>query len=158
LTLANMRENGVRSLSVTCEICHHEALMNVDAFDDSIPVPAFGPRMVCTGCGIVGTDARPNWTDRTVAAKPHGSAMERLTDDERRLLELLATSANGVSDALLGLAHGFTLDMMAGLVRERLATATLERTFAGGKPVEVTRVRITDAGRRALAWTARNKK
>jgi hypothetical protein len=26
----NMRENGVRSLSVTCEPCHHEALMNVD--------------------------------------------------------------------------------------------------------------------------------
>jgi hypothetical protein len=44
------------------------------------------------------------------------------------------------------------------LTRERLATATLERTFTADKPVEVTRVRITDAGRRALAWTARNKK
>jgi hypothetical protein len=29
MTLANMRENGVRSLSVTCELCHHEAVMNV---------------------------------------------------------------------------------------------------------------------------------
>jgi hypothetical protein len=93
-----------------------------------------------------------------VAAESDGSATEWLTDYERRLLELLATSANGVSDALLGPAHGFTLDIMAGLVRERLATATPERSFAGGKPVEVTRVRITDAGRRALAWTARNKK
>jgi hypothetical protein len=64
MTLANMRENGVRSLSVTCELCHHEAAMNVDAFGDAIPVPAFGPRMVCTGCGIVGADARPNWKDR----------------------------------------------------------------------------------------------
>jgi hypothetical protein len=40
MTLANMRENGVRSLSVTCELCHHEALMNealmnVDAFGDA---------------------------------------------------------------------------------------------------------------------------
>jgi hypothetical protein len=52
----------------------------------------------------------------------------------------------------------FTFDMIVGLVRERLAVATLERTFTAGKPVEFTRVRITDAGRRAMAWTARNKK
>jgi hypothetical protein len=31
---------------------------------DDVPVPSFGPRMVCTGCGIVGADARPNWKDR----------------------------------------------------------------------------------------------
>jgi hypothetical protein len=31
MTLANTRENGVRSLSVTCELCQHKALMNVDA-------------------------------------------------------------------------------------------------------------------------------
>ena len=65
MTLANMRENGVRSLSVTCEVCHHEALLNVDKFDAAIPVSAFGPRMVCTGCGIVGAYARPNWKERT---------------------------------------------------------------------------------------------
>jgi hypothetical protein len=65
MTLANMRANGVRSLSVTCELCHHEALMNVDAFDDAVAVPAFGPRMVCTGCGIVGANARPNWRERS---------------------------------------------------------------------------------------------
>jgi hypothetical protein len=27
-------------------------------------VPTFGPRMVCTGCGIVGADARPNWQEQ----------------------------------------------------------------------------------------------
>jgi hypothetical protein len=64
MTPANMRENGVRSLSVTCELCHHEAVINVDAFDDTVPVPAFGPRMVCTICGIVGAFARPNWQER----------------------------------------------------------------------------------------------
>jgi hypothetical protein len=32
MTLAGTRENGVRSLSVTCELCHHDALMDVDAF------------------------------------------------------------------------------------------------------------------------------
>jgi hypothetical protein len=32
MTLANMREKGVPSLSVTCELCRHGALLNVDAF------------------------------------------------------------------------------------------------------------------------------
>jgi hypothetical protein len=27
-------------------------------------VPAFGPRMVCTACGIIGAFARPNWQER----------------------------------------------------------------------------------------------
>ena len=45
MALADIRENSVCSLSVTCELCHHTALMNVDAFDDATPVPAFRPRM-----------------------------------------------------------------------------------------------------------------
>jgi hypothetical protein len=64
MSLGNMRENGVRSLSVTCELCHHAVVMNVDAFGDAIPVPAFRRRMACTSCGIVGADARPNWQER----------------------------------------------------------------------------------------------
>jgi hypothetical protein len=60
MTLANMRENGVRSLCVTCEVCHHEAVMNVDAFGEAVPVSAFGPRLVYTVCGIMGAFARPN--------------------------------------------------------------------------------------------------
>jgi hypothetical protein len=27
-------------------------------------VPTFGPRMVCTRCGIIGADARPNWPEK----------------------------------------------------------------------------------------------
>jgi hypothetical protein len=73
MTLANMRENGVHSLSVTCELCHHEALMNVDAFGDATPVPASGPRMVCTSCRIVGADARPNWKERSEQESLTGS-------------------------------------------------------------------------------------
>jgi hypothetical protein len=64
MTLANMRESGVRSLAVTCHLCHHEALMNVDGYGDAVPVPEFGPRMVCTSCGIVGADLLPNWRER----------------------------------------------------------------------------------------------
>jgi hypothetical protein len=48
-------------------------------------------------------------------------------------------------------AHGFTLALMVDVVRAGFATAMAERTFAAGRAVEITRVRITEAGRRALA-------
>ena len=48
------------------------------------------------------------------------------------------------------LAHGFTIEQMVELVRAGLATATAERVVAGRRTIEVTRVRITEAGRRAL--------
>jgi hypothetical protein len=73
MTLANMRANGVRSLAVRCELCHHEAVLNVDAYADEATVPSFGPRMVCTICGIIGADARPNWQERP----PQGSLTGR---------------------------------------------------------------------------------
>jgi membrane carboxypeptidase/penicillin-binding protein PbpC len=48
------------------------------------------------------------------------------------------------------LAHGFKIDVLVELVRAGLATATSERVVAGGRTIEVARVRITGAGRRAL--------
>jgi hypothetical protein len=59
-----MRAQDVHSLSVSCGLCHHAAVMNVDAFIDTMPVPAFRAGMVCTNCGIIGTDVRPNWLKR----------------------------------------------------------------------------------------------
>jgi hypothetical protein len=70
--------------------------------------------------------------------------------DRRRALELLAASRDGCTEAIM-LAHGFTVAQMVELVRAGLATATAERVATGGRMVEVARVRITDAGRRALA-------
>jgi hypothetical protein len=64
MTLGNMLRNGVRSLAVSCWICHHEACLDVEAWPDHVPAPAFGPRMVCTCCGIIGADARPNWKEQ----------------------------------------------------------------------------------------------
>jgi hypothetical protein len=64
MTLANMRAQGVRSLSVSYWHCHHGAALIVDRWPDDVPLPSFGPRMVCTGCGIVGADVRPNWQER----------------------------------------------------------------------------------------------
>jgi hypothetical protein len=73
-----------------------------------------------------------------------------MTNEERRLLQMLAGSADGSTDALLA-AYGFTVALMVDVVSAGLATAIADRVYAAGKPVEVTRVRITDAGRRALA-------
>ena len=63
MTLANMREHLSRELLVYClnPNCRRTAVLNVDDYDDDVPVRWFGPRMVCTGCGVVGADARPNW-------------------------------------------------------------------------------------------------
>lgn len=74
--------------------------------------------------------------------------------NSRRALELLAGSPDGMTEAIL-LAHGFTVDMLADLIHAGLATAKIERMVAGDWPMEVTRVRITDAGRRSLAERAK---
>jgi hypothetical protein len=49
------------------------------------------------------------------------------------------------------LAHGFTISVLAELVLDGFATATPEIEQAGGRAIKVVRVRITDAGRRAIA-------
>jgi len=69
MTLRNMRENGVHSLAITCGAlwCHHQAVLDVSAFADDVVVPSFGPHMVCTVCGAIGADARPNWNERAPA-------------------------------------------------------------------------------------------
>ena len=68
----------------------------------------------------------------------------------RRALELLEASIDGCTDAIM-LAFGFKTELVVELVNSGLATASIERIVAGGRRVEVTRVRITGAGRRALA-------
>jgi hypothetical protein len=64
MTLSNMRANGVHSLAVACHQCHHEAIISADQWPGDLTVPSFGPRMVCTKCGIIGADVRPNWRER----------------------------------------------------------------------------------------------
>jgi hypothetical protein len=67
---------------------------------------------------------------------------------------LLAPCRDGCTEAMM-LAHGFSIELLVELVHAGLATASAERRVAGRHPVEVTRVRITDAGRRALAGRAK---
>ena len=73
----------------------------------------------------------------------------RLTPEQRRVLELLAGGPRGYTKARL-LVDGFTVDMLADLLREGLATAQRETLRVGGRKIKVERYRITDAGRRAI--------
>jgi len=80
---------------------------------------------------------------------PTSRTRRRPKPDRRRALELLAASRDGCTEAIM-LAQGFTVPQMVDLVRAGLASATAERVRAGGKTIEVARMRITEAGRRAL--------
>jgi hypothetical protein len=72
-------------------------------------------------------------------------AAQQSATDRRRALELLAGSARqGCTEAFL-LAHGFTVDLLADMVRAGLATEQIERVRAGGQSIEVTLVHITEA-------------
>jgi hypothetical protein len=70
--------------------------------------------------------------------------------DQRRALRLLAGSPLGATEAMV-MAHGFTDKMLARLVGDGLATASPRSIHAGGRSMKVTWLRITDAGRQALA-------
>jgi hypothetical protein len=64
MDLESMRQNGVRSLDIQCFQCLHRVILNVDHLPGDLTVTSFGPRMVCTECGIVGADVRPYWKER----------------------------------------------------------------------------------------------
>ncbi len=63
MTLGNIRENGVRSLLVTCSnlTCRHEKIVDVDAYGDDLFVPSFGPRMRCPTVVAASNLRRGGW-------------------------------------------------------------------------------------------------
>ncbi len=65
MTLANMRENGVRALTVTCLDCRHSADVVVDNLPAAAFVPDIGRRMVCSKCKGKRIETRPAWHTAT---------------------------------------------------------------------------------------------
>ena len=65
--MGHIRAHGCRELLVYCASvwCHHSARMNADWLPDETVLLALGPRMVCTACGLVGADVRPDWRPHT---------------------------------------------------------------------------------------------
>ena len=67
VTLGHIRSHGCRDLLVYCEStwCHHGAIINADRLPDETAVRSLCSRMVCTRCGLIGADVRPDWSPHT---------------------------------------------------------------------------------------------
>jgi hypothetical protein len=71
VTLGHIRSHGCRNLLVYCSSinCSHSAGMNADHLSDETYIRPLGARMVCTRCGHLGADVRPDWAPHV--NKPH---------------------------------------------------------------------------------------
>jgi hypothetical protein len=79
----------------------------------------------------------------------YGAGMA-ITPKQREALRMLAGSPDGCTVTTL-MARGYAIVALHDLVRNGFATAHRENVGAGQRVVGVTRLRITDAGRRAVA-------
>jgi hypothetical protein len=99
-------------------------------------------RMRITDAGRAMID--PAWK----ASDPPRRPRVTIGREQRRVLEVLADCPEGCTTAMLH-SHGFSIDCISELIRTGHATGTKERV-AGRKPLEVTRLKITESGRQAL--------
>ena len=88
--------------------------------------------------------ARPAVARRVVLELP----VAELSDSQRAVLQMLAASTRGYSLSTLR-ARGFAFEMLQGLVRTGLASTN--RDVVGEDGTKVPHLRISEAGRRALA-------
>jgi hypothetical protein len=72
-----------------------------------------------------------------------------MTLDESRALQRLADVPRGIAKTLM-LAHGFTHELIAGLVRDGFATEVPDIARIGKQTIEIELVMITDTGRKAI--------
>ena len=63
-TLGHIRGHGCGDSLIYCDSihCSHSATMNADRMPNETVIRALGPKMVCTKCGHVGADVRPDWS------------------------------------------------------------------------------------------------
>jgi hypothetical protein len=75
VTLGHIRSHGCRTLLVYCGSawCNHTARLEPDWLPDDAVLPALGRLMVCTACGLIGADVRPDWSQHTRAAAQGGA-------------------------------------------------------------------------------------
>jgi hypothetical protein len=67
VTLGDIRGHDCRDLLVYCESnwCNHIAKLSADWLPDDTVLLSLEPRMVCTACGLIGADVRPDWSPHT---------------------------------------------------------------------------------------------
>jgi hypothetical protein len=74
MTLANMRQNGVRMVTATCAHCGRSADVNVDLLPETLTVPGTGKRLRCSSCGGKTISTRPAWHSASRPGTPDLSA------------------------------------------------------------------------------------
>jgi hypothetical protein len=77
-----------------------------------------------------------------------------MTSEEYDALQKLAVVPRGIAKTLM-LAHGFTHELVDGLMMAGLATVAPDVATIGEQTIEVELVMITEAGRRTLRSVAR---
>jgi hypothetical protein len=102
--------------------------------------PYFTVNVIRYGYGL-------NQRMRLLSVRYSGRVPE-LSANHHRALVLLAGSTDGITEHML-FAHQIKRASIAELILDGLASATTVRVTAGRKPVEVRRIKITDAGRQA---------
>jgi hypothetical protein len=74
----------------------------------------------------------------------------QISAEQRRALELLSDAGEQGCTGATFLAYGLNVDILAELVGGGLAVVHRQFSQAGEWPIEVARVVVTDAGRRAI--------
>ncbi len=78
------------------------------------------------------------------------SAAPRLSRERRHVLKILADSGHlGVTEAIM-MAYGFSTAMLVGMACDGFVTVVVDTVRAGDRTIKVRRLRITDAGRKAI--------
>ena len=66
--MGHIRGHGVTRLLVYCGNavwCHHSATVDGDFLPDETQLIPLCERFVCTRCGVIGADVRPDWSQHT---------------------------------------------------------------------------------------------
>jgi hypothetical protein len=87
-------------------------------------------------------------SEGAAAREPRRGAMANLTDNQRAVLQTLAMSTRGYALSTM-MARGFKFEMLQDLVGAGLAIA--QRDAVGLSKTKVPHLRITAAGRKAIA-------
>jgi hypothetical protein len=102
MTLANMRQNGVRAVTATCEACGREADVNVDALPETLHVPHVGRRLRCSQCGGKASGLGPHDIPR-----PTAPARQTITANDRQCPRPATATARPIGfDTRLGFRPG----------------------------------------------------
>jgi hypothetical protein len=73
--MRHIRGHGCPDLLVYCTSpwCNHSAKLTLDSLADETVLLALDSRMVCTACGLIGANMRPDWTPMTGTAGVGGA-------------------------------------------------------------------------------------